>query len=290
MPKRNILFVGLLLCSLVVWSAVEVLAAQAAVTNNGTQPVGLNIKLADGSRSFETIQPGQTFNVPEGVTKVGFLSEGDVTITKLDGTTQSFKGTRPPTVSLEAQTQPVVRNNDTTIVLPAVSGTLMNPVIANLNMGIGLGAIASDAPVIYPANPLGISGEKLDAVLDAIDEADTDSDLNEIQDYFGLTNMQMAEALAIYDMEMWDYYSGSGGTFGDCVGTGCMIGVNFPGYPAGGLPYGRWTQFGPSRTVIATDSNLLSFFAQGGFSDSAFRSQFRDIYGADPVPTTEMPY
>lgn len=256
-------------------------AGNATVVNNGANPMVLNIKV-NGARQFPTVQPGETFTVPSGVSKVGFLTEGDVTVTRQDGTTAVYKGQRPPSTTVDGKpATPVLRTGETTIVLPQV-----NPADFNLGgnlgyeFGAGLGPAASDPPIQYPADPSGLTDEQYDRLLDEIDMAENQAELDAIQKKYGLSDRDMEFALVDSFFDWLEYMSGSGGMFGDCVGTNCQIGINTPGYPSQGAPIGSWTHFVPGRTMIASDSNLISNFSSGGISDENFQSSFENIYGA----------
>lgn len=282
MQTRKLAVLGFLVFAVVLMSP-GAFAGQATVTNNGSNPMVLNIKV-NGQRQFPSVEPGQTFTVPEGATKVGFLTEGDVTITRGDGTTATYRGQRPPTTSVEgSSSSTVVRTGESTTVVPSNGGVVnFNGLSAGYDFGAGLGPAASDPPVQYPAIPAGIDDQTYNDVLDELDNASSDADVDRIQSEHGLSDAEMAYMIAEYEMELFDYFSGSGGTFGDCVGTNCQIGVNTPGYPRFGPPIGSWAHFVPGRTSIATDSSLIDSFLQGGVNDSSFQSNFESLYGASP--------
>lgn len=152
---------------------------------------------------------------------------------------------------LNAQQQAtVVRTNEGTTVLPTPNPNLMNDV-GGVPTGTGLGPAASDGPVDYPGVP---TGDRRPSTEQTGESQGDDSNL-----FSGPFPTQEE-----WD-EFWDWFSGSGGMFGDCVGADCYPHIGYPGYPLGGPPIGSWVHHDPSRTSnrFRDDASLISDINNG---------------------------
>lgn len=148
------------------------------------------------------------------------------------------------------QTPPTVRTGDSTTALPPVNTQTAND-IGGAPTGIGLGPSPTDGPVNHVTtthNPNAeTSGETGDGTAMGI--------------FFG--------ELFLGPDEFWDMVSGSGGSFGDCIGADCIPHIGRPGYPLGGPPHGSWVHHDRSLGSFrfANDSSVLDAVRNRDFAE-----------------------
>lgn len=146
--------------------------------------------------------------------------------------------------------------------------------IGGVPTGIGAPPAASDGPVTHPGLPTGVANpntrtEGPGASRTSPQESATNAEALGL--FFGpFFSEEFAKDLEDEEA-FWDYYSGSGGLFGDCVGADCIPAFGYPGHPVGGLPVGSWVHHDRSfiNNRFISDSTALSAVQAGNFNQAA---------------------
>lgn len=175
--------------------------------------------------------------------------------------------------SAELQPVEVRENSGGTTVLPQPPVSILND-LGGLPSGIGAPPAASDGPVIYPGIPTGRANPNTRTEgpgASRVSKEESAANEEALGLFFGpLFSEEFAKELEAEDDEFWDYYSGSGGLFGDCVGADCIPAFGYPGRPYGGLPIGSWVHHDLLRVDrrFVNDSLALDAVNQGNFQQA----------------------
>lgn len=147
--------------------------------------------------------------------------------------------------------------------------------IGGVPSGIGAPPAASDGPVSHPGVPTGTANPNTrtegPGASGTTSQAESEANAEALGLFFGpLFSEEIAKDLE-EEEAFWDYYSGSGGLFGDCVGADCVPAFGYPGHPVGGLPFGSWVHHDRARidTRFIADGAALAEVRAGNFNQAA---------------------